>query len=212
MLIIEEQKIKGLTLIETLVAIAIFAIGMVGFSTLFINAWRNNAYTIEMGQSNLVISQGINKMTGYIRKARQGDDGSYPIKSAGSNDLIVYSDYNEDGITERLHFYYINGTIFMGVAIPAGTMPKVYPASDQQVIVIATKIVNTTSDPIFYYFNKNYPGDTANNPVSIPVDVSVVRLVEIHLKININPNRAPDNIEMQSFAEIRNLNDYDHIQ
>ncbi len=212
MLIEKKQKIKGLTLIETLVAIAIFAIGMVGFSTLFVNAWRNNAYTIEMGQSNLVISQGISKMAGYIRKARQGDDGSYPIKSAGSNDLIIYSDYNEDGITERLHFYYANGTIFMGIATPTGTMPKIYPANDQQVIVIATKIVNTTSEPIFYYFNKNYPGDTANNPVSIPVDISTVRLVEIHLKININPNRAPDNIEMQSFVEIRNLNDYDHIQ
>jgi prepilin-type N-terminal cleavage/methylation domain-containing protein len=212
MLIEKKQKIKGLTLIETLVAIAIFAIGMVGFSILLVNVWRNNSYTLEMGQSNLVISQGISKMVGYIRKARQGDDGSYPIKSAGNNDLVVYSDYNRDGITERLHFYYASGAVFMGVTAPSGNMPKVYPAGDQQIIVIATKIVNASNEPIFYYFNKNYPGDTANNPLLMPVDVSVVRLVEIHLKININPNRAPDNIEMQSFAEIRNLNDYDHIQ
>ena len=207
-MLVIKKKLVGLTLIEMLMAIAIFAIGLAGFSQLFINTWRNNAYAIEMGESALVVSQGINKTVSYIRKVCQGDDGSYPIKSANGNDLVVYADYKKDGIVERLHFYLINGTLFMGIANPTQTLPKTYPLSDEQAIVLATKIVNTSSEPIFYYYNNNYPGDTTNNPLSSPVHISVIRLVQIHLKININPNRAPDNIEMRSFVEMRNLNDY----
>ena len=64
---------------------------------------------------------------------------------------------------------------------------------------------------MFYYYNKSYPGDTAGNPVPVPADVSQIRLVKIFLRININPNRAPDNIQQESFVELRNLNDYDRI-
>jgi hypothetical protein len=32
--------------------------------------------------------------------------------------------------------------------------------------------------------------------------------VKIFLKINIDPNRAPDNIQQETFVNFRNLNDY----
>jgi len=91
-------------------------------------------------------------------------------------------------------------------------MPKTYPSGDQEVTVIAGHIVNATNEPIFYYYNRDYPGDVVNNPLDTPAAVSDVRLLKIHLKINIDPNRAPDNVEMQSFVELRNLNDYNRIQ
>ena len=81
-----DKKIKkGMTLIEALIAISIFTIGIAGFSLLFIKAWQSNSYTFEMGRSSLALSQGVNEIVGYLRKARQGDDGSYPVKSAASN-------------------------------------------------------------------------------------------------------------------------------
>jgi prepilin-type N-terminal cleavage/methylation domain-containing protein len=206
---LSKRKSRGLTLIEMMVAISIFVIGMEGFSLLFVRAWRNNSYTLEMGQSSMAVSQGVSKMSNYIRGARQGDDGSYPIKSAGDNDLVIYSDYDKDGITERLHFYKNGQTILMGIRDPSGTMPKTYASGDQQTITIANYIVNDASAPIFRYYNKNYPGDISNNPLAAPISVSDVRLMKIFLKINIDPNRAPDNIETQSFVEMRNLNDYD---
>ena len=118
MLKIKTQKLSGLSLIEMMMAIAIFAIGIAGFSQLFINAWHNNSYAIEMGESAFAVSRGVDKTVGYIRKARQGDDGSYPIKSASNNDLVLYCDYDKDNVTERLHFYFANGTFFMGVTDP----------------------------------------------------------------------------------------------
>lgn len=203
---------KGMTIIEMLVAIAIFAIAMEGFTLLFVRTWSINSYTIEMGQSSMAVSQGVNKMVNYIRGSRQADNGAYPIKSANSNDLVVYSDYDDDSVTERLHFYKNGQNILMGVTDPAATMPKTYSSEDQRLITIASNIVNDGGNPIFSYYNKNYPGDTANNPMATPASIANVRLVKIHLQININLNRAPDNIEMQSFVELRNLNDYNKIQ
>jgi prepilin-type N-terminal cleavage/methylation domain-containing protein len=207
----EAQFKKGLTMIEMLVAIAIFAIGMEGFTLLFARAWKSNSYTLEMGQSSMAVSQGLSKVVNYIRGARQADNGSYPIKSADDNNLVLYSDYNKDGVTERLHFYKSGQNILMGITSPTGTIPKTYSSGDQQTIIIASSIVNDNNTPIFYYYDKNYAGDPDEDPMETPAAISNIRLMKIYLKININPNRAPDNIEMQSFVEIRNLNDYDKI-
>jgi prepilin-type N-terminal cleavage/methylation domain-containing protein len=202
---------KGLTLVETLIAIAIFAIGIEGFTLLFISAWKNNAYTLEMGQSSMAVSQGVSTIVNYLRSVRQSDNGAYPVYLADDNELIVYSDYDRDGVTERLHLYKDDGDILMGVTDPTTIMPKTYPSGDQQVLTLATRIVNTSGEPIFYYYDKNYSGGSAQVPLATPASVAGVRLVKIHLKINIDPNNAPDNIELQTFVEMRNLNDYDRI-
>jgi len=196
---------KAMTIVETLVAIAIFAIGIEGFALLFMRAWQSNSYTLEMGQSAMAVSQGVNKITGYIRGASQSDNGSYPVKSANDNDLILYSDYDKDDVIERLHFYKSGQSVLMGVREPTGTMPITYASGDESVITIASHIINDANNPIFEYYNQGYPGDTTNNPMITPASVSAVRMVKIHLYININPNRAPDNIEMQTFVELRNL-------
>jgi hypothetical protein len=203
------KKIKlGMTIIEMLIAIAIFTIGIAGFSLLFVKSWKGNSYVFEMGQSSMAASQGVNKLVVYLRGIKQGDDGSYPIKSAANNDLVIFSDYDKDGITERLHFYKSGNQIIMGYRKPSGGLPKTYASGDQGTQVIASSIVNESSVPIFYYYNQNYPGDQANNPLATPANVGSVHLIKILLKININPNRAPDNIETRSFVELRNLNDY----
>ncbi|PIR73889.1 MAG: hypothetical protein COU40_00105 [Candidatus Moranbacteria bacterium CG10_big_fil_rev_8_21_14_0_10_35_21] len=203
---------KGITLIEVVVAIGIFIICIEGFTLLFVKSWKNNKYVLEMGQSSLAVSQGVGKISEYIRKARQSDAGTYPIQSADDNDLIIFSDYDKDGETEKVHFYYSDGNVFMGTTNPSSGFPKTYASGDEQIQIIAGSIVNDPSTPIFYYFNKDYPGDQANNPISTPVSVADIRLIKVFLKTNIDPNNAPDNIEIQTFVEVRNLNDYDKIQ
>jgi hypothetical protein len=99
----------------------------------------------------------------------------------------------------------------MGVTNPTVALPKTYPPDDQDTIIIASNIVNDASTPVFYYFNRDYPADTTNNPLSPPILVNNIRLAKIYLQININPGRGPENVEIQSFVEMRNLNDYDRI-
>ncbi|HAI74051.1 MAG TPA: hypothetical protein DCS28_03295 [Candidatus Moranbacteria bacterium] len=212
---ISAKKIKnktGMTLVEVMMAIFIMLIGVEGFTILFVRTWNNNSYALEMGQASMAVSQGVNKMVKYIRGVRQADNGAYPVSLANDNEFTVYGDYDKDGATERLHFYKNGQDVLMGATNPSSGMPKTYPAGDQEVITIASYIVNESDEPIFYYYNKDYPGDIVNNPLDTPSSVADIRLIKIHLKINIDPNHAPDNIELQTFVEMRNLNDYDRIQ
>jgi type II secretory pathway pseudopilin PulG len=200
---------SGLTLIEMMMAILIFVIGIAGFTLLFSRTWQINSYTLQLGQASLQASQGLDKLTEYIREVSQADSGAYPIVSADSNDLVVYSDYNHDGVVERLHFYKSGSNILLGITDPTTTLPKTYPAGDQQTITLVSDVVNNGSQPIFSYYNKDYPGDTINNPLTVPAIVSDVRLVKIYLEINTDPARTTNNVEMQTFVEMRNMNSYD---
>lgn len=202
--------LSGITLIETMIAIFIFALGMEGFTLLFIKSWKQNSYTIEMGQTSMAVSQGVNRMVRYLREVREGDNGAYPVQSADDNELVVYCDYDKDGKAERLHFYLDDGRLLMGIREPEGTFPVSYPSGDGETQVIARSIVNDpVNNPIFAYYDASYPEDSVNNPVATPATAPNVRLVRITIHMNINPNRAPDNIQIQSFAEMRNLNDHD---
>jgi hypothetical protein len=199
----------GFTLVETLVAIMIFVLGTQATVMVFSKTIKNKSYSLEMGRSSFVVSRSMGDLTQYMRRARQSDSGSYPIVSADDNDLVFYSDYNKDGVTERLHAYLSGGSVYLGIRNPSETFPPTYASGDGTTLELAKQIVNTASDPMFSYFNKDYPQDA--NSLSTPADISEIRLIKLFLKINIDPNRAPDNIQQETFVELRNLNDYDRI-
>ncbi len=205
------NSVKGMSLVEMMVAIGIFTMGMAGFTALFMNSWNHNKYTLEMGQTATAVSRGVNEITRYIREARQADNGAYPVVSADDDDLVFYGDYDRDGVTERLHIYKSGTDVILGVREPSGTFPVTYAAGDGTTTVLAVRIVNTGSQPIFYYYDASYPEDSVNNPITTPATVPDVRLVKIDLYMNIDPNHAPDNVSIQSFAEMRNLNDHDRF-
>ncbi|TSD00775.1 MAG: Uncharacterized protein Athens071425_578 [Parcubacteria group bacterium Athens0714_25] len=197
-----------MTLIEMMMAIAIFSIGVEGFTLLFTRAWKNNAFVIESGEASMTASRGVQKTVDVVRRARQADNGSYSIVSADDNDFVFYSDIDKDGATERVHYYREANTLKVGVTDPAG-IPPAYPDGDQNIQIIANYVANDASHPIFSYYDENYPADEINNPMETPASVSDVRMAKIHLMINIDPDNAPDYINIQSFVALRNLNEYD---
>jgi prepilin-type N-terminal cleavage/methylation domain-containing protein len=202
---------KGFTLVETLVAIALFLIGIQATVLVFSKTMKSKAYSLEMGRSAFVVSRSMGDLTQYLRRARQSDAGSYPIVSADDDDLVVYTDYDKDGQTERLHIYLTSNKVYIGVRNPSSSFPVTYAAGDAETFQIADHIINGPGDAMFSYYNSGYPEGANINPVPTPADVSEIRLIKIFLKINIDPNRAPDNIQQETFVEVRNLNDYDRI-
>ncbi|MEI7749673.1 MAG: hypothetical protein WCJ25_01575 [Candidatus Moraniibacteriota bacterium] len=204
---INRKFLAGISLVELIMSIFIMTVGMAGFSMLFLRSWRLNGFVLETGVASAAASRGVEHLVSDLRKIRQGDDGSYPIVSGGDFDLVVFLDIDNDGKTERVHYYLQNGLLKCGVTEPSSTTPPVtYPSGDQTVTTVATYIANTNDKPIFFYYNDNYPGDTVNNPLHTPISVQDARLVRVRLIVNINPNRAPEETTIESFAEFRNLN------
>lgn len=198
----------GLSLAEVIVAISIFTIVMAGFSLLFIRSVKSNTYILEMGRNSLAVSRGVEDLVRHIREAKQGDNGHYAIVSAGDNDLKIYADFDNDGRAERLHFYLDNQQIKMGITRPQGDgVIKDYASEDEETIIKASHVLNSSEEKLFHYY------DSDNNLLDVATgDISNIRMIEIFLEMNIDPNRIPDNLEMRSFVNLRNLSDYDRIR
>ncbi|MBP7811285.1 MAG: prepilin-type N-terminal cleavage/methylation domain-containing protein [Candidatus Moranbacteria bacterium] len=205
---IRRKSVRGMSLIEMLMAIFILLIGLEGVSLLFVNSWKMNGFILETGNASLIASRTVEAIVSDIRRSRQADNGDYPVESGGDNDVQVYIDIDGDNVTERVHYYLLDGSIYRGVTEPNATLPVTYPNGDQTTTLLAEYISNTSSDPVFSYYNEDYPSDIVNNPLVTPVAVQDVRLIRIHLLVNIDPVRAPNNINVESFAELRNINNY----
>lgn len=206
------KKVKGFSLVEMLAAIFIMGAGMAGFSLLLLRSWNSNKFILETGVAAVQVNRASEEIISNLRKMRQADNGDYPLESGDDFDIVFYADIDGDGVTERVHYWLDSGTerLMKGVREPVAGTPPTYAAGDGTTAVMANYIVNTNTEPLFYYYNSNYPGDTVNNPIAVPVNVSDVRLVRVLLRINIDPIRAPQNINVESFADLRNIETYDY--
>jgi len=193
----------GLTLIETLVTIFIFTLIMgvvVGF---IIMAYQVHGYTWQQSMAIDEARKGIETMVKEIREAKSGADGSYPIEKAEDFQFIFYSDIDQDLAVERVR-YFLQGTDFKkGVIDPTG-WPIEYDSENEEIFILS-KYVRNEATPVFTYYNKDWPGDIINNPLPTPARLKETKLMEVYLRVNVDPNRPPQNFDLESFVQIRNL-------
>jgi prepilin-type N-terminal cleavage/methylation domain-containing protein len=96
---------KGFTLVESLVAVAIFALAMGAVVAFVLISYRTYGYTWQQSVAVNEARRGIEIMVKEIREAKTGDNGSYPIEVAQDKEFIFYSDIDGDGLTERVRYF-----------------------------------------------------------------------------------------------------------
>lgn len=211
-MIIFQKKNRAMSLIDMIIAIAIFAMGMQVFTLVFIKVWNNNSFIVEEGEASMIASRMVDETVRNIRKVRQPDNGAFPVVSGDEYNFTAFLDIDDDGTTEKVHYFLENEVFKVGITKPDSSVPPVYASGDAEVKNLAQPVINVfLGEPVFSYYNKNYPGDLSNNPLPIPLNPSLVRLVKVHLFVNIKPNKAPDHTSIESVAELRNLNDYNEF-
>lgn len=195
---------KGLTLIETVVAVAVMTI-LMGMITLFIiRSFYLNRFAIEQGLNAAALQNAIRSFTTNLREAKQSDEGGYMIESGDDFEMTFFSNIDDDDGTERLHYYFESGQLKMGVTEPVGS-PVSYPAGDDEIRTVGNGVVNTASQPIFYYYTRDYPEDLTNNPLTTPVNPQQASMVKIDLHVNVNTDQVPDSMRMETFVRPRNI-------
>lgn len=204
---------KGMSLVEMIVAIGIFSLGITGFSVLFVNSWKSHSYIYETGQDSFIASRAVNLVVSDLRRIKQAENGDYPIQSASDFDLTVYVDIDNDNQAEKVHYFLDQDSnlLRMGISQPSSSNPPQYSSGDDSITTIASHIVNNSSTPVFSYFGSNYFSDSI--PFGVPVstnDINNIRLVKVKLLVDIRPYHSPDHITIESFAQLRNLKDYEN--
>lgn len=96
---------NGFTIIETMVAIAVFALIWTVTAAAITTFYRTQGYVMQQAMAINEARRGVDIMAKELRQARYGDNGAYPIEKAASKELIFYSDIDEDGQTERIRYF-----------------------------------------------------------------------------------------------------------
>lgn len=194
---------NGFTLVELLAGTAILTFVLVAIISFTYFLYVKNKYIWEQAQAINEARKGVDSFVKELREAKDGEDGSYILESADAQELVFFSDIDTDNQIEKVRYFLDGSDLKKGVIKPSG-IPIEYPAGSEELFVISKYVRNGALD-IFSYFNGNYPEDIVNNPLIMPASLMDVKLVHIFLRINIDPNRAPGNFDLESDIQIRNL-------
>jgi prepilin-type N-terminal cleavage/methylation domain-containing protein len=194
---------KGFTLLEILIGMAIALVLVAGVLFLQfslggtqLEAFRNYVNTSEADSAT-------SRFIREIRTARQSDNGAYPLETLSNFEIVFYSDIDYDDATERVRYTLIGTTLEKGVVEPSGN-PIVYPLANETTSTISDNVRNGV-EPLFYYYNSDWPDDQVNNPLPDAARLSDTRSIGINLRINSNPNISGNDYDTESTTSIRML-------
>lgn len=196
---------KGFTLVEVSIVIvlllvvvgAIFGLQYsIGKNQLVV--WKNY---VNLNDTNSTLQE----MMREIRSAQVSASGAYPLEKLEDNEIIFYSDSDYDSVIEKIRYTRSGTNLVKGVTKPTG-QPPAYSVENEKVKTVSEYIRNGTQ-PVFYYYNGNWPTDVTNNPLSQNLRLASTRGIACYLKMNESENDSRNDLIMQSFAQIRVLKD-----
>lgn len=192
---------KGITLIEILVVMVIM--GILGSALLSMQFFLSQNQVavfrnyLSVDDTNRIVTE----FTRELRAAQVSESGSYPLTTALDQDITFYSDYDFDGTVERVRYYLSGSQLIKEVIEPSG-QPPTYPDSSKKVKVLSDIIRNATN-PVFFYYNSDWPTDAINNPLGPGSRISHTRLVRMNLSANPALNDPIKDFDLESYAKLR---------
>lgn len=200
-----KQNQSGFTLLELIMGIFMFSVVIVGIFALSTYYLTDYSFSFEENQSIQIAQNGLTRMIRDIREIRNGDNGSWPIVSAGDNEFIFYCDATNDGRTDRIRYFIDGNSIKKGLIEPTA-VPVSYPTANEVITTVVTDL-ESGSGPLFTYYNGNWPGDQINNPLITAERILNTRFVSVYFKISISDDFAAEPFELSSGVNIRSMKD-----
>lgn len=192
---------RGISLVETVVVIAITTMVAGSLLSAIRYFYVNNAYVFEAATSVDSARRGLATALADLREASYADDGSYPVSGAATSSITFFSDVDSDGGVERVKIWRVGTTLYKVVTNASGNPPS-YAGQSSSTTTIATYLRNATSTPLFtYYDSDGVQLSTTSTPLAS------VSTVGTTVQIDLNPNRAPQVFTLTGSATLRNLRD-----
>ncbi len=198
-MVLNKNKSAGITLIEMVVVLGIFSMVLVSIT---VYAWmslraQNKSVKHILAQNSA--RKALSITASEIRSSMYSDTGAYPIVDATANSITFYTNIDGDINAERVRYYTEGSELKRGVIEPQGDPPNYDDV--EQVNTLAQYITNP--DNVFSYYDQDYEG--TRNPLSFPVNKSVIKLVRLNLTIDVDTQRLPEPINVSTEAQLRNL-------
>jgi type II secretory pathway pseudopilin PulG len=193
---------KGLTMVEVLVAIGIFLLLITGIVELLLWGMHGRDVVWEQLSTQNEGRKIVQDFVNELRRASVSSIGAYPLEAANTSTIVFYSNIDSDTWRERVRYFLSDKILKKGVTKPTGT-PLSYNPTNEIVTTVVNDVANGTSS-LFYYYDQNY-SSASGTPMSLPINITSVRMVGIKLLLEEKPNVAPAPFSIESKVEIRNL-------
>jgi len=187
------ELIVSLTIVITIIVAVIVFQTKLGESQMFI---LKSHLTTEAANSL------INQMARELRTMRTSEQSDYPLSTTSDQSLVFYSDYDFDGRVERMR-YSLNDTVLEKGIIEPNDAHEYLPENETS-FTIADSVRNN-DQPIFYYYNGDWPSDQENNPLDTPTRLNETKLIKISITTNVEENQPEGDFTLESFVQLRTL-------
>lgn len=198
---LKNTNLEGFTLVETSVTAVLLVVlgaGLLGLQYVLGNVQIRAFQSF----SNVEGASGAtNQLVRELRTARSGDNGAFLLESATSNALTFYSDVNFDGATDKVTYSVSGKTVTKSVIAPTG-YPVTYPPANARTTTVTTELQNGSS-ALFSYYNGNWPGDTVNNPLATPANLTNVKMVRVYMRINSKASDTRNDYVLDTSVSLR---------
>jgi len=195
---------KGFTLLEIIIALAIFTSAVVIFGNFSADIFLyNRIYSAQLEAENDLRSI-LSPFPSEVRSAAPSDRGDYPILLASEKEFVFYTDVDFNGSRERVR-YFIEGTTFKKGILESTGNPEVYDPSNEMIIDVVRNVVNDNSS--FTYYGAEYNGESSAISLVQPVLPNLVRLIDITVAVDADPNQPPKEVSTSTKVSVRNLKD-----
>lgn len=191
---------KGFTLVEIVVVIAISSLLMVGLIRFMAGALPIYRSTFEQELADETARVQLKRMTHEMRSAQPSDTGAFPIIEASSSRFIFYANADSDASIERIRYELIGTDLVRGVTKASGS-PATYNTAQEKVTTIARSVRNGTN-PVFYYYGSSYP---ANQSQVSGTNIANITYISFTLTIDADTAQDPPAVTLQSQVQLRNL-------
>ena len=189
---------RGITLLETVVWVAIASMVMLAIVNSVQYFYRTNTYAVEQSAAVTSGQRGIDNMIKTMREAAYSSTGAWPIVSMATSSFIFYADVDGDPFIERVRFALVGNNLVRGIIDPSGD-PPVY-TNPETTSIISDNVRNTEqSVAMFQYYNEEGALMTDLSRIA------EVRFVEATVVVNVNPMRLPNQFTLRSTAALRNV-------
>lgn len=198
---IQKNNYDGLSIIETIVWLAIVSVVALLIGTLFITSLRSHKVVWDQLNAQNDGRRAISEFISDVRKAEESSLGAFPIHTATGTEFIFYANMDEDNLRERVRYWLDNEVVYRSIIKPAGTPLSYNQGATTQ--TIARDVVNTAQQPLFLYYTETFAG--TSTPMQAPITVTDIRMVRMRLELERDANQSPVPFHTEGIVHIRNL-------
>lgn len=207
---IKKEKINrktwctGLTLVEVLISLAIFTV-IASLIALFAkDIFSINGYVSSDLNAQIAGRRTVVSMIKEMREMSPSSLGTFAINQAATSSVTFYSNIDTDSLKEQVKYYRQGNSLLKSVIKPSGT-PLVYNAGSAVITTAIPSLTNSTSTPIFEYYDSNYSGTTT--PLTYPVDLSRIKFIKVNIFLERKSSKSNLPLNITSGTSLRNLKD-----